>query len=268
MGLLIYLPINERLKEKMTNGSGKGANPKFLILDMHNETIKFADELLKVPAERLNEMSEQHMDKLVNFCSITPPIFLKDDPNIILVARHFSYDILINASQDLRIPAFFIDKDDSKNFVVLDRQSVQNFQVLMDSMIPNKNAVSQSIRRRKQAKLLCPFCEFLLIGPKHHKPIEEENIYRGYFLISCYSKNYSKTPCGFRAYLSKEEYQLFQKAEYPTDTWLQKTDKYCPKCRKPLFLRKRFALEMLFCEDYFKKSGACKYCLKLGKSNA
>lgn len=197
-------------------------------------------------------------------CNLEPPVFIRNDKDgaYILVARHYSYDILLHHAMnggEHEIPALIISEAEIGDVLSAADIELQALNILKPKLTP----AGQSRKKHRQAGLICPLCGSMLQGPKNGEAIEDGQN-KGFYKITCLKKNDKKNPCDFRSYLAPGEFTLFHKREYPTAQWLQKIEgKSCEKCQKRLFRRIWDEKQYDICEDNLREKGTCTYRKRL-----
>lgn len=206
----------------------------------------------------LKKLSRAFGKSLPTFCSLAPPVFIKNnkDTAYILVARRYSYDVLLHRALrdgEPEIPALIISE--AELGVVLSAANIE-LQAL-NALKPKLTPAGQSRKKHREAGLICPLCDSMLQGPKNGEAIEDGQ-YKGYYKITCLKKNDKKNPCDFRSYLSPGEFTLFHKRKYPTAKWLQRIEgEACAKCQKRLFRHIWGEKQYDICEDNLREKGTC-----------
>jgi ssDNA-binding Zn-finger/Zn-ribbon topoisomerase 1 len=221
--------------------------------------ISLPKDLLKVTHDDLTRAKSVFGDTLVELCNGMPPIVIAEGDTYSLVARHLSFVIFVEKMDADKIPVLIADKSERKSVSKSDKIMFDLISKEAESLASKNNKAGVSRRERKSLGYECPFCGLLIKGTKGSMPVAAEGNYQGYYLLSCFSSQVKEVPCGFQAYLTREEYLRFRNRNYPLSEWLAKTDQSCPKCGKPLYSRNRLGKKMLFCEDYFRAKGACQY---------
>lgn len=235
---------------------------KSISIDLSKTQIEFGPHLRKVEAGPLEDISKMFEKTIKAYCQMNPPVFAINNEKLVLVARHHTYALLMqHFGFTKKLPGIVVAADELDGIKEIEEAEAQFITFLSSKRDSSKmlTPVARSRKRRKEAGLLCPVCGGLLQGPKHHKPDPEK---RDHYKVTCFKKHHKKRPCDFRAYLSKGEYQLFRKRNYPTAQWLIKDSKQCRKCGKDLYLRTKENSTILACEDMFRDSGSCDFHVK------
>lgn len=231
-------------------------------MNLCKDSIKFHPELSRSSDEVITALRYLHGNLLTSFCLSMPPIVIRSGEDYLLIARHFSFDCLVNHSKLRQIPFIVLEQEKPEHFWALDDIFTR---IIIESSKPAVNKDVHSKKLRESAGLLCPLCGKLLRGPRHHKAEKGEK--QGYFKITCSGKYDAGVLCVFKAFLNQKEYHLFRLRQYPTQQWLRQTKEKCGKCGGRLYERERFGESRFACEEMFKENGTCSFYEKKGGSH-
>ncbi len=236
-------------------------------LDLKNEKnkISFHDLLRKgVIEENLIEKLKKDQSDTVPF--IYPPIFLKKKDKYYLVARHFSYSLILHRGI-LSVPSLvFFDESLIDKILDMEKKEILLFSGSGSTEPqPLKNIACRATSSKRAALSsgrTCPFCGVALRAPKDIKKARDKE----YIVMTCPNKE-----CNFQAKLTDFEFHKFRKYDLPTEKWIVKTGSKCPRCNKDLYKRIMYKSEtdvkyLEICKDRIPKEIHCEYLKYLAKA--